>query len=795
MKTKKPKKHIPGKKQVKSSLKPSYYLLLMAYIIIPVVVPNFNTFDAAGPKFLALALLNLIGFIILFADSDYTKRPEFRSQFFRSFIGIAYTLFLCISLLSFINAINLTEALLNFIKTLTVFATTYILFVIFSSNRSYLHHLAIALTMLLLVDCLSVFYNMLMYISREVTSIMDIKSVYSHKNILTSVLFVKIPAALYLIFFSGGWKKIMGYIACLFAVLSILLLSTRAFYLGLGLLVIALFIYALMRQLVLGKKGYLLTIVRWAGLFIAAVVIYTVAQQFLFPKNTDTIWNTGIVSRLSSISAQESSTNARLGAWGRSIKLIGEHPLLGVGTGNWKIVVMKYENQDIPDFTYMIKNHNDFLEITAETGLPGGLIYISLFILVLIPFIRASLKPDTEDNPIRLLFIPAFGILAYSVDAFFNFPADRPEVQSLFAIYIALLAAYSNMQLKTDQDSSLRSRSMFRKYHLNKLVAVLVSVLLLFSCWILIINVRSLHYQLLAYSDISAKVYTKPASFFIEGFPSIPTVSCFGEPIAVIQAKYLMHENRYREAINLLKNDSVSPWDSRREYQIAKSYYKLGKMDSVIWWGKKAYRLKPYHQDMIISLSDCMFREGQRKEATQILFDFLEEIKTDPVVWNLAANQLQADGHKEEAIVVLDSALKYLPGNTSIIKLRNSIAPPPRTNASENAFNKIMGTVNAKQYPEAIGLLNDFIVKHPGDTRGYTQRAFCFYIAGKFAESINDINQAFELGVVDANLLNLRGISYHQLGNLDAACRDFKEAMEKGSPNGKDNYQKFCGKK
>ncbi len=425
MKNKLPQKPIITSKQNQERLKPSYYMLMLAYLIVPVFVPSFNTFDTNGPKFLALALINIASFIILFNDPDYRKRPEVQIRFFRTYIGIAYALFMVISLLSFFNAINLVESLLNLIKALTIFGSTYILYVIFSSNRGYLLHLASALSMLLIIDSLSVFYNMLMYISREVTSIMDIKTVYSHKNILASALFIKLPASIFLIFFSRGWQKGLGYIAGLMTVLSILLLSTRAFYLGLALLMILLFVFALIRQVVAGKKGAMRNIAIFAATFVVALLLYSAAQRVLFPKNTDTIWNTGIVSRLGSIKADESSTHARLTLWNWSVQIIRENPLLGVGTGNWKLIIMKYYNQRSTDFIVPYKNHNDFLEITAETGLIGGLTFISIFLLILFGFSRALIKSKIDDDRMKLMFLPAFWNCGLQCGCLFQLPGRQ----------------------------------------------------------------------------------------------------------------------------------------------------------------------------------------------------------------------------------------------------------------------------------------------------------------------------------------------------------------------------------
>jgi O-antigen ligase len=674
MKNKPPSKPAPPLKKSRQNLKPSFYLLMLAYPLVPVLVPNFDSFDSNGPKFLALAILNLAAFAVLFADADYRNRPEVRLRFFRNYIGIAYALFLVISLLSFFNAINLVESLLNMIKTLTIFASAYVLYVIFTSNRGYLLHLAVALSILLLLDSLTVFYNMVLYVSREVTSIMDIKTVYSHKNILSSALFVKLPAAMYLMFFTTRWHKWLGYIAALSAVLATLLLSARAFYLGLALMLISLFIYAWMRQHASGRKGYIRTIAIIAGAFVLAILLYSAAQRMLFPKNTDTIWNTGIVSRLSSISSGESSTNARLSSWKRSVKLIGDHPILGVGTGNWKIAVLKYENQQAPDFLYMYKNHNDFLEVTAETGLLGGMAFISLFFLILASFTRASLKSETDDDRIKMLFLPAFGILAYSVDAFFNFPADRPEIQALFAVYVALGAANPGMEIPDRKVSTITTEKVrFIDDHTRQVSLLGVAGILFFSAWILYLNVKSLHYQLLVRKDNLSQTYSHPADFILKGFPFIPTVSSHGEPITVEKAQYLINENRLPEAISLLMADESSPYDSRREYYITKAYYMAGMKDSALAWGYKAYHLKPFHDNMVRALALWLFEKGRHQESQKILSAYLKQIKTNPVIWNLAAEQLHALGYTHQAITLLDSASKYLPTHQSIVTKRDQL--------------------------------------------------------------------------------------------------------------------------
>jgi hypothetical protein len=272
----------------------------------------------------------------------------------------------------------------------------------------------------------------------------------------------------------------------------------------------------------------MLTVVRWIGLFLLALLVFIAAQRFLFPQKQDKILgNLGIVSRLSTIRADESSTNARLTSWKRSLKLIREHPVLGVGTGNWKIEVLKYENRELKDYIYMCKNHNDFLEITAETGIPGGLAYLSIFVLILSGFLMTSLKAGPDDDSLKFLFFSAFGILAYSVDAFFNFPADRPEIQALFAIYAASAAAFFKGGSLRHAPGLVESSFLqkFQRLHSGKWIAAGVILLLSGAIWILVLWVQSLHYQRFVIEDLNSGRFKYSSSFMIEGFPSIPNLN------------------------------------------------------------------------------------------------------------------------------------------------------------------------------------------------------------------------------------------------------------------------------
>ena len=77
---------------------------------------------------------------------------------------------------------------------------------------------------------------------------------------------------------------------------------------------------------------------------------------------------------LAEVANQENqSNNLRKTAWViTATDMIPNDPLLGVGIGNWKVRFLQYENSYSPHYIYMYKNHNDFLELTAEAGIFAG---------------------------------------------------------------------------------------------------------------------------------------------------------------------------------------------------------------------------------------------------------------------------------------------------------------------------------------------------------------------------------------------------------------------------------------
>jgi O-antigen ligase/tetratricopeptide (TPR) repeat protein len=785
-----------GVKIAKPPVKPvriEYVLILIAYTFVIVFTPNLNTYDSLGPKFLSLSLLNLVSWLIIFSRSKVRSSNDIQFFFFRNQVGFIYLLLMIISVMSFLKAYNVLESIIHFAKIFSVFTTAYIISVILRTDKRYLTPLALAMVTLLLVDSITVFYN----ISEGILAGMgprigELKSVYSNKNILSASIFIKIPFALWLFTFEKGYLKAYGILTVFLAFMATLFMSTRAFYLGAIFLFITYLIFSVIKYNRHGDQRRLyLTIVITVVTMALGFLLFNTTLKYLYPSDGAAGANLGFVSRLKTITegAGGFSGKLRLDSWERTVKLIREEPVLGVGLGNWKIDVLKYENQVSVDYIYMYKNHNDFLEVTAETGILGGLLFLGIFFVVIYNFLRAFFRRNATEISYSYLFLPAFGLFCYAFDAFFNFPADRPEITALFAIYTGAGVAFSD-------EFRFMGSGFFEKIRGNatsRLVSMsLFLALMAISSWVLYQNFISLQLQRKFAEDRAKGSLTLPSSMFLEGFPAIPDLNVQGEPIAVHKARYLISEKKYRDAITILLKDDSSPYDTRPEFFLANCYNELGMTDSAIYYFEKVFRMKPMFYNSTRNYCLLLQSRGRPVEASRAMDRYLNKDKANAEAWLIAYELYEKRGSIDSAVMVLDSAMRYLPGNTQISNLRAGIEYRKKIAPFQQLYSKALENYYAKNYAAAAKLFTEFIALEPGVPEPYDFRAFCYYFLNEDKKGIADIDKYFTFGLPKPNLLNLRGVFNQRLGNKEAMCRDFDAARQAGDKDGESNYNKFC---
>jgi O-antigen ligase/tetratricopeptide (TPR) repeat protein len=778
-----------------------YSLILLAYAVVAIYAPRLEAFDSNGPKFLALAIMNLLVFAYFFTRKDLKQNPMATLSFFRSWAGILYALLILISLLSFVKSTNLTESILQFCTAITIFISCYFVALIISSDRRTLEPLAIGMVILLIIDSLAVYYQMGKFLKGEIDNIELIKSVYSNKNVLAAAIFVKLPFALWLFTFDKGWKQKLAMVGWGISFLALFFLSSRAFYLGIFVLSI---IYLVSLWVLSNKErqnAYRRKLVIYSVVLFTSLLLFTVVQKNLY--TTKSIYNASIVERFSAATPKEYSTGMRLAGWQRSFDVFKKEPLLGCGLGNWKIATLQEENQTRTDFIYQYRAHNDFIEMTTETGIFGGLLFLSLFVLLILPYFKSLFKKEVVAQTLHLQFLPALGLIAFGIDALFNFPHERPEIEVLYALFAGVGIALTQKQAvnqdpaknenKADKavGSFLTPLGKRKKLLANNWKGTLLA-LMLFSIYILILNVQSLKMQKIVSDEISAGKLSLRSETILEGYPWIPNNNIFGEPIAVQKARYLHSEKKYAMVIALLKRENSNPFDSRREYFMASAYLAMGKTDSALIFSKQVMQLKPYLLENISLICSIYERIGKIQETIPLLEKNLSRDKYNKKSWLLITQYLDKSGDLKKAVAYSEDACKYLPSDASILQNREYLNTRLLVYPYNDTYDKAVAGYKAKEYETALHLFSELIDKRVKLPKVFEYRAFCYYFTQQYQSSIQDIDHLFALESRQPNLLNLRGINLQKLGNQAAACSFFKEAMQAGDQEGKTNYNMFC---
>ncbi len=211
----------------------------------------------------------------------------------------------------------------------------------------------------------------------------------------------------------------------LWQIIVIVLLQSRAVYLALFLGCVALCFYLFFTT----RPGSTKT-----NYFRIGVVLTTVA--FLIGAVLYT--NPELRERLNPLTYATSQTayERRL-IWLKTTALVKDHPWQGVGTGNWKIqfpgygLEGSYRMQD--QNVVFTRVHNDFLEILAELGVIGLLLYLSIFTLA-----SLAIWQHRRVNPWPS-FLLALGLGAFVIFSCIDFPKERIEFLVLLALYLAFI--------------------------------------------------------------------------------------------------------------------------------------------------------------------------------------------------------------------------------------------------------------------------------------------------------------------------------------------------------------------
>jgi tetratricopeptide (TPR) repeat protein len=145
--------------------------------------------------------------------------------------------------------------------------------------------------------------------------------------------------------------------------------------------------------------------------------------------------------------------------------MIEDYPLSGVGLGNWKIVIPAYGTEGLDSATgkrNFIRPHNDYLWVLAESGIPGFLLYLSIFGIALFYAFRIFFHSQ-EASARFMAVLMAFGLTEYLIFSTFTFSRERIVHSTLLMLMLGALTAlyHRSFPLKTTVSKSYSTPVLF----------------------------------------------------------------------------------------------------------------------------------------------------------------------------------------------------------------------------------------------------------------------------------------------------------------------------------------------
>ena len=411
----------------------SYLVFVLFFGIL--FIPIFGAVDKVATHFLGLSILSFILSVYL---CFFVKKTDdtIWLKLKREPILIVNLIFLIWGALSFFYSKNIPEYVIVVSEYSLYFITTILFVAIASVNRLNINYLILLpITALFFEEYLLIidFLELTSYDIFNNYNVAELKGFAMNKNIAAASLLIKIPFILYAL--SIKKKIVFDVILSVILIVGsglIVLGSARSIILGLFLvLILSVFLLAYLKN----KK----TIILFVGLILAGI-----SSAYLINLNTDK----NLVERVESIQNFENDQSAtqRLRYYSHGVNHILSNPIIGTGLGNWKIESIQYESKYMSRYIVPYTLHNDFLEIGTELGIIGMILYILIFLLIII-FLITSIRNTNNEKRKLLFFSILFCFAAYLVDANFNFPLARTEIQIniIFLTSLMLLIKYDKI--------------------------------------------------------------------------------------------------------------------------------------------------------------------------------------------------------------------------------------------------------------------------------------------------------------------------------------------------------------
>jgi O-antigen ligase len=466
----------------------------------------------------------------------------------------------------------------------------------------------------------------------------SVMGLMSNVNVYAGFLNLLLPLCLCgVVILRGPWRFVAGLAALLLAVM-VVLLQSRAAYVGLAAGVAAAVAAAVFRADRLGLsprvRGALATAFV-GGLCAVAGFVVTAGNDH------------PLAARLRSIVVEPDNPAAgpreggRRMIWGITSRMIQDHPFAGVGAGNFTIRVHEYYGADDLDFsnvhTNWVQPHNDFLWVLSEKGVFGLLAFAGIFWFGF-SSIRTILRGTPSTTDAWLTVFALMGLVAYVVGSCFDFPLERIDHQVYLAVILAIVTvirrSLDGVAVAADGGRDWRPlpAAVFR-YVLPPILVVL-GLGIAYS----LAGIRQEKFMILSRRALRDQDWQAAVDNARRAATPWKTLDPLVTPIAFLEGMGHMRLGRLPEATACLER--ARGQNPNRMYivnNLGILYAAGGQFEKAIECFERAVQQYPDRLECFNNLAGCYIDTGRFEEAVALLEQIPEPLRSEAIRSNLAA--------------------------------------------------------------------------------------------------------------------------------------------------------------
>jgi len=573
------------------------------YLFLPLVNINITQDPEITLRFLVWSVLLLIVITGLLLSGIQLNRNLILHPVF-----LTFTVYFIISLLSLWNTINRGDGIYDLTRLFIILVSFVIMVTLLRKDNVNSEKIPLLATVSSLLFVLFGLLQLIKLVASNPGQLfgIDVYSTLSNKNFFAETLLLNLPFVTWTYIYEKKFMKIVAGITIILSIFLIVLIQSAAVYLASA---ATLFLAAV---ILFFNRNLFFESAHQKKIFTRIILSFTtfVCGALLFAFITSGNFNNSFSRKMNAMklyvsapekifdldAANDNSLYDRLFLARNSLKMAKEHPIAGTGINNWRILLPAY---GLYGTTIMSTGHirwehphNDFLFVLCETGIPGLLAWIGIFVFAFIA-IKRMMKSESQNGKNKFLyFMMLLVLISFLFLSMFSYPKERFYSVMILVVALSIIVA--------SDISQKEKKPVHSKF-------ILIGLLLLLT------------------------------------FGTYVQASRYRSQVFLMRGLAYQKQSRF-PAMETMVNKSISPFQvldlsgTPIQWYLAQSMYYQGKTDSAFSHYLQAEVHNPYHMQVLNDLGAQYESRGDHKKAMEY-FSRVFAINSDfqDSKWNLVA--------------------------------------------------------------------------------------------------------------------------------------------------------------